>query len=114
MILFKETFDFTSPLRSIQSLLGFAAGFYTSTDLLDQHSYRGGWFLTFHKIIFDVFLMTITMVILENSFRENKVLFAEGEENDRYRKRFRSAFATRRAKGTFFYRMAPLTRFLLA
>ena len=113
MILFSETFDFTSPLRSIQSLLGFAAGFYTSTDLLEQHSFRGGWFLVSHKIIFDLFLMTVTMVILENSFRENKILFAANEEASqsrlnsevRQRKRFRAAFATRRAKGFLTYQM---------
>ena len=65
--------------------------------------------------------MTVTMVILENSFRENKVLLAEGavdflskvfrksdfdrkkgdenELNNHNRKRFRAAFATRKAKG---------------
>ena len=78
------------------------AGFYTSTDLLDFHPFLGGWYLFYHKLIFDFLLMTVTTVILENSFRENKELFERKKQLKRIsRKRFRSKMATRKRKSKF-------------
>ena len=123
-VLFKETHDFSSPMRATQMVLGFSewilefssprggdkalvvnpwqAGFYTSTDLLDFHPFLGGWYLFYHKLIFDFLLMTVTTVILENSFRENKELFERKKQLKRIsRKRFRSKMATRKKKSKY-------------
>ena len=80
----------------------YQAGFYTSTDLLDFHPYSGGWYLFYHRLIFDFLLMTVTTVILENSFRENKELFERKKKLKMIsRKRFRSKMATRKKKCKF-------------
>ena len=71
-LIFKETHDFSSPMRATQMVLGFSewilefssprggdkalvvnqrqACFYTSTDLLDFHPFLGGWYLFYHKM----------------------------------------------------------------
>ena len=68
--LFPESLDFSSSLRAFQMVLGFSAGMYTSTDLLDFHYFSGCIFLFFHYVCICCIFLNFVAVILESYYKD--------------------------------------------
>lgn len=93
--LFNESLDFSSSLRSFQMVLGFSAGMYTSTDMLDFHSYSGSIFLFCHYVCICLIFLNFVAVILESFYKD---IGAHAKQNNKITKmsvkKMRTLFAT--------------------
>ena len=73
-IIFPVSDDFFGSVKSSQTVLSYSMGAFTSTDLLDQHSYLGIAFLFVFYWFFCCVVVNWYMVILEEGFREGKIM----------------------------------------
>uniref|UniRef100_H2Z1Y6 Polycystin cation channel PKD1/PKD2 domain-containing protein n=1 Tax=Ciona savignyi TaxID=51511 RepID=H2Z1Y6_CIOSA len=75
---------------------------FTSTDLLKHHPFLGGLFLFAFVVVFTKIFVNFYAVILENSFRECKLLLRDDIDGDHVvsfgRKQLRSMFAIKEQK----------------
>uniref|UniRef100_F6RXN1 Uncharacterized protein n=3 Tax=Ciona intestinalis TaxID=7719 RepID=F6RXN1_CIOIN len=99
---FGDIKDFSTLVRTMQSVLGFSMEAFTSSDLLIHHPLLGSLFLFVFVVLFTKVFVNFYAVILENSFRECKLLMRDDITDDHVlsfgRKQLRSMFAIKEQK----------------
>uniref|UniRef100_H2Y6Q7 Polycystin cation channel PKD1/PKD2 domain-containing protein n=1 Tax=Ciona savignyi TaxID=51511 RepID=H2Y6Q7_CIOSA len=99
---FGDVEDFSNLLRTMQSVLGFSMEAFTSSNLLHHHPLLGCLFLFVFLVVFNKMFVNFYAIILENSFRECKLLMRDHIDGDHVlsfgRKQLRSMFAIKEQK----------------
>ncbi|XP_076811702.1 uncharacterized protein LOC143458735 [Clavelina lepadiformis] len=77
LVLFGRSKDFSSVSKAMQSVVGFSMEAFTSTNLLRAYPIRGSIFLLLILFIFIKIFVNFFAAVLENTFRELKLLRRE-------------------------------------
>ncbi|XP_076812539.1 uncharacterized protein LOC143459328 [Clavelina lepadiformis] len=77
LVLFGRSKDFSSVSKAMQSVVGFSMEAFTSTNLLRAYPIRGSIFLLLILLIFIKIFVNFFAAVLENTFRELKLLRRE-------------------------------------